>query len=110
MLLFVAILITPPLALANFVIKDRDYQAVTFVRNADDEALYILDGRSGQMACFSYNPAQRTLVLRDLKPIMNAFAAIANAGPACRHELRMNRGFWPPRPFAAAFFRKGCFC
>lgn len=84
-LLFVAILIMPPRASANFAVKDRDYQAVTAAINANDEALYILDNRSGQMACFSYNPAQRGLVLRDLKPIMNAFAAAANPGAGGRH-------------------------
>lgn len=83
-LLFIAILIMPPRASANFVIKDRDYQAVTAAITANDEALYILDARTGQMACFSYNPAQRALVLRDLKPVMNAFAAAANAGPPAR--------------------------
>lgn len=84
-LLFVAILIMPPRASANFAVKDRDYQAVTAAIQANDEALYILDNRSGLMACFSYNPQQRALVLRDLKPIMNAFAAAANAGMPARH-------------------------
>lgn len=78
-LLFIAILIMPPRASANFAIKDRDYQAVTAQIIPGDEALYILDNRSGLMACFSYNPQQRALTLRDLKPIMNAFAG---AGPA----------------------------
>lgn len=78
-LLFIAILIMPPRASANFAIKDRDYQAVTAAIGANDEALYILDNRSGLMACFSYNPNQKTLQLQDLKPVMNAFAAAANA-------------------------------
>lgn len=78
-LLFIAILIMPPRASANFAIKDRDYQAVTATINANDEALYILDNRSGLMACFSYNPNQKALLLRDLKPVTNAFAAAANA-------------------------------
>lgn len=73
-LLFVANLIIPPRqASANFVIKDRDYQAITALINANDEALYVLDARSGLMACFSYNPGQKALTLRDLKPVMNAF-------------------------------------
>ena len=82
-LLFVANLIMPPRASANFVVKDRDYQAVTAQIIPGDEALYVLDNRSGQMACFSYNPAQRALTLRDLKPVMNAFVG-ANA-PVGRH-------------------------
>lgn len=73
-LLFIANLIIPPRqAAANFVVKDRDYQAVTALIQANDEALYVLDNRSGMMACFSYNPSQKALALRDLKPIMNAF-------------------------------------
>jgi hypothetical protein len=73
-LLFVANVIIPPReASANFAVKDRDYQVVTAAIQANDEALYILDNRSGMMACFSYNPGQKALTLRDLKPITNAF-------------------------------------
>ena len=73
-LLFVANLVIPPReAAANFVVKDRYYQAATAAITANDEALYILDTRSGLMACFSYNPGKKELQLRDLKPIMNAF-------------------------------------
>jgi hypothetical protein len=73
-MLFVANLIIPPRqAQANFSVKDRNYQAVTAAIQANDEALYILDNRSGMMACFSYNPGQKALVLRDRKPIMSAF-------------------------------------
>ena len=78
-LLFIAMLIMPPRASANFAIKDRDYQAVTATLSANDEALYILDNRSGLMACFSYNPNQKALQLKDLKSVTNAFAAAANA-------------------------------
>jgi hypothetical protein len=78
-LLFIAMLIMPPRASANFAIKDRDYQAVTATLTANDEALYILDNRSGLMACFSYNPNQKALQLKDLKSVTNAFAAAANA-------------------------------
>jgi hypothetical protein len=78
-LLFIAMLIMPPRASATFAIKDRDYQAVTATLSANDEALYILDNRSGLMACFSYNPNQKALQLKDLKSVTNAFAAAANA-------------------------------
>ncbi|HEY2587743.1 MAG TPA: hypothetical protein VGI81_18495 [Tepidisphaeraceae bacterium] len=75
-LLFVANLVIPPRqAEANFVVKDRDYQAVTALYQANDEALFVLDNRSGQMACFTYNPQQKSLALRDLRPIMSAFPA-----------------------------------
>lgn len=73
-LLFVANLIIPPRqAEANFAVKDRDFQAVTALIQPNDEALYVLDSRSGQMACFAYNPGQRSLVLKAVKPIMDAF-------------------------------------
>jgi len=72
--LFVANLLMPPRASANFVEKDRDYTAVTAnLIAAGDEGLYIMDNRSGQMALFSYDPSRKSLVLRDIKPIMNAF-------------------------------------
>jgi hypothetical protein len=71
--LFIANLLMPPRAAANFAIKDRDYQAVTAQLQANDEGVYILDSRSGQMALFSYDPTRKSLILRDMKPIMNAF-------------------------------------
>jgi hypothetical protein len=74
--LFIANLLMPPRAAANFVVKDRDYQAVTATIAANDEALYILDNRSGQMAIFSYDPTRKSLVPRDVKPIMNAFVGM----------------------------------
>jgi hypothetical protein len=75
--LFVANLLMPPRAAANFVVKDRDYQAVTAtLQVANDEGLYILDNRTGEMALFSYDPTRKSLVLRDIKPIMNAFVGM----------------------------------
>jgi len=74
--LFVANLYMPPRASANFSVKDRDYQAVTAQLMANDEGLYVLDNRSGLMALFSYDPTRKSLVIRDMKPIMNAFAGM----------------------------------
>jgi hypothetical protein len=79
--LFVANLLMPSRATANFVVKDRDYQAVTATLTANDEGLYVLDNRSGLMALFSYDPNRKSLVIRDMKPIMNAFAGM-NPGRA----------------------------
>ena len=74
--LFIANLLIPPRASANFAVKDRDYQAVTAQVMPMDDGLYILDNRSGQMALFSYDPTRKSLVIRDMKPIMNAFAGM----------------------------------
>jgi hypothetical protein len=73
LMLLVANLLMPPRASANFVVKDRDYQAVTAAIAPNDEGLYVLDTRSGTMALFAYDPGAKSLVLRDVQPIMNAF-------------------------------------
>ena len=73
-ILFVANLLMPPRAAANFTVKDRDYQMITAQIAANDEGLYVLDSRSGNMVLFTYNPNTKTLVPKDMKPIMNAFA------------------------------------
>jgi hypothetical protein len=71
--LFVANLFMPPRAIADEVIKDRDWQVVTAHVQQNDEGLYILDNRSGMMAVFTYDPNAKSLVIRDRKPIMDAF-------------------------------------
>jgi hypothetical protein len=74
-ILFVANLIAPlPQASANFVVKDRDYTAVTAVLTPNDEGIYITDNRSGKMVLFSFNPNTKSLQIRDIKDIMDAFA------------------------------------
>ena len=85
-ILFVAnLLVPPPHALADFAIKDRDYQAVSARLQANDEGLYVLDNRSGNMAMFAYDPTTKTLAVRDVRPVMAAFpAAGVGAGPIGR--------------------------
>ncbi|HEY8746654.1 MAG TPA: hypothetical protein VIM11_01685 [Tepidisphaeraceae bacterium] len=73
-MLFVANLMVPSRSMADFVAKDRDYQAITARQQPGDEVLYVLDSRSGQMAAFNYDPSRRSLVLRAVKPIQDAFA------------------------------------
>ena len=74
-ILFVANLLLPTQRVtAEEVIKDRDYQMLTAHIQQNDEGLFILDNRSGQMAVFSYDPAARSLKLRDLRPVMDAVA------------------------------------
>jgi hypothetical protein len=71
--LFVANLVMPTRAIADEVVKDRDWQVVTAHVQQNDEGLYILDNRSGMMAVFIYDPNAKSLVIRDRKPIMDAF-------------------------------------
>jgi len=73
-ILFVANLLVPQRAAADFSIKDRDYSAVTASLQANDEGIYILDNRSGTMALFSYDPNARGLIVRSVAPVTAAFA------------------------------------
>ena len=73
--LFVANLLMPVrTAVADEVIKDRDYQVLTARWQANDEALIIVDNRSGQMAAFVYDPNARGVVIKAVRPVMDAFA------------------------------------
>jgi len=73
-ILFCANLLVPPPARANEVVKDRNYQVLTARIQPNDEALYVLDNRSGQMGVFVYSASARQLQLRSVKPVMDAFA------------------------------------
>ena len=74
LILFVANLLAPlPRASANFAIKDRDYTAVTALIQSNDEGLYVVDNRTGKMLLFAYNPNIKSLELRDMKDVMDAF-------------------------------------
>ena len=86
--LFVANLVMPPRAMADQAMKDRDYQAVTARYQGNDEGLYVLDNRSGQMALFVYDPNIRGLALKDMRPIMTAFAGLETVGPGGNKKLR----------------------
>jgi hypothetical protein len=73
--LFVANLLVPArTAVADEVIKDRDYQVITARWQANDEALLIVDNRTGQMAAFVYDPNVRGVMLKAVRPVMDAFA------------------------------------
>lgn len=73
--LFIANLLMPArTATADVVIKDRDYQVLTAKWQANDEALIIVDNRSGQMAAFVYDPNARGVVIKAVRPVMDAFA------------------------------------
>lgn len=72
-LLMTNLLMPTRTVVADEVIKDRDYQVMTAKWEANDEALIILDNRSGQMAAFIYDANARGLVVRAVAPVMNAF-------------------------------------
>ena len=77
-MLFVANLMIPSHAEAGFAVKDRDYSAITGHQQAGDDVLYIIDNRTGQMAAFNYDPGRRSLMLRAVKPVQDAFAGAGN--------------------------------
>jgi len=58
----------------GFVMKERDYQMVTGRQQVGDEAIYVLDARTGLMAAFNYDPGRKAIVLRSVKAVQDAFA------------------------------------
>ncbi len=60
-------------AVAANTIKERDYQLVTARLGDGGEALYVTDARTGVCAVFSFDPATRSVVLRQAAPIGSAF-------------------------------------
>jgi len=74
LILFVANLMMPTSAHGGFVMKDRDYQLITAKQQVGDEAIYVLDSRTGLMAVFNYDPGRKAIVLRQVKPVQDAFA------------------------------------
>ncbi len=75
LLLAACLLIKTPQAKAEFSIKDRDYIVTTAALQQGGEALYITDNRTEQMAVFSWDVAQRSLVLRAVGPVANLYLA-----------------------------------
>lgn len=73
-ILFCANLLVPPRAQANEIVKDRNYQVLTARIQPNDEALYVIDNRSGQMGIFVYSASARALQPKAVKPVMDAFA------------------------------------
>ena len=64
---------TAPPATADMAVSDHDYQVATARIAAGGEALYVLDGRSGLLAVFSYDPSSRSLRQRVVRPVADAF-------------------------------------
>lgn len=77
-LLLAANIVMPRRAMADQLVKDRDYQAVTAgISTPGGDALYITDTHSGMMAIYIYDPGVKDLKLVGVKPVMDAFP---NAG------------------------------
>jgi hypothetical protein len=55
-------------------IKDRDYTLVTSRVQQGGQGLYIVENRTGMMAIFTWDPAARTVKVRAVRPIADAFA------------------------------------
>lgn len=60
-------------ALAGETIKDRDYQVVTSRVQQGGEGLYIMDNRTGKVAVFTWDVASRSVKLRAVRPVIEAF-------------------------------------
>jgi len=59
-------------AAADTVTVNRDYTVLTAHVATGDDALYIVDNRTGKMAIFTYDPSSRRLKPRDVRPVVDA--------------------------------------
>jgi hypothetical protein len=73
LLLLANILFQQPGAKAADAVKDRDYQLVTAHSQQGGDVLYVVDNRTGQVACFAWDPASRTIVFKDGGSVDKAF-------------------------------------
>jgi hypothetical protein len=73
-LLVLAYLVEPTPVLAEAVVTGRDYQAVTTRAQNGGDALYILDNKTGQLAVFMYDARDKTVHVRDVRYVRDAFA------------------------------------
>ena len=61
-------------ATASAVINGRDYKAVTTKAQRGGDSLFILDGKTGKMAVFAYDPNTKTVRPKDVRMVKDAFA------------------------------------
>jgi hypothetical protein len=81
-ILLVAVINKPQQVQAAEVVKGRDYTCVTARVAQGDDGLYVVDGKTGLMAVFIYNPGRRQLEPKAILPVADAFRGGAGAGPA----------------------------
>jgi hypothetical protein len=58
---------------AETVISDRDYQLMTGRSGNGGDDLYVMDNRSGLLACFIWDPSVRALRPRGIASVPNIF-------------------------------------
>jgi len=73
LILFLANFLPLKPAAAADAVKERDFTIVTSRIVQGGEGLYIVDNRTGLMAVFTWDANARTIRLRDLKPVSDAF-------------------------------------
>jgi hypothetical protein len=72
-ILLVAVINKPQQAQASEVVKGRDYTCVTARVAQGDDGLYVVDGKTGLMAVFIYNPGRKQLEPKAIRPVAEAF-------------------------------------
>ena len=72
-ILLVAVVNKPQPVQASEVVKGRDYTCVTARVAQGDDGLYVVDGKTGLMAVFVYNPGRRLLEPKAVRPVAEAF-------------------------------------
>jgi hypothetical protein len=71
--LLVAQFVPVPPAVAGTAVRERDYSVATARSVAGGDAVYIADNRTGMIAVFTWDASRRMVVVRDAKPIAEAF-------------------------------------
>jgi hypothetical protein len=66
--------ILPKPADAQVVISKGDYVAGTATTSSGNDALYLVNNRTGQVAIFVYDPGSRSLQVRAMGRLTDAFA------------------------------------
>ena len=80
-ILMVAVVNKPREVQAAEVVRGRDYSCVTARLAQGDDGLYVVDGKTGMMAVFVYDPGRKQIVPKAIKPVTDAFAG-GPGGPA----------------------------
>lgn len=72
-LLAANLMVVQPSAVASAALKDRDYALVSGRSAQGGDSIYVIDNRSGAIALFAWDPSRRALVVKDVRPIAEAF-------------------------------------
>jgi hypothetical protein len=64
--------LAPHSAMAQEVVRDRGYVMVTAEAPGGSDALYIMDERTGLIACLLWDPSKRSLEVRDVQALTPA--------------------------------------